>query len=212
MKELLPQIIRWTREEKPFALARVIQTWGSSPRPVGSAMIISAGLEMCGSVSGGCVEGAVLKEVARIIETHGAKVLSYGVNDNEAWSVGLTCGGQIKVYLQFWPSIQMEVRELLIKSLSEDRIATMITALVDDENRNMAMDDSGKIRGDEMPVEVVTRAREAVTRRTHEAVTVGETTVVEPVNNTMQAMAKAMILFFKRLSTILVNNAAFEGC
>ena len=104
MKELLPQIVKWTREKKPFAIARVIQTWGSSPRPVGSALIISSDMEMAGSVSGGCVEGAVLKEAKQIIETTGGKRLSYGVSDDEAWSVGLTCGGKIQIYLQAYPA------------------------------------------------------------------------------------------------------------
>jgi len=67
VKELIPQIREWLNEKKTFAIARVIQTWGSSPRPVGSAMIISNDLEMAGSISGGCVEGAVLKEAKGVI-------------------------------------------------------------------------------------------------------------------------------------------------
>ena len=85
----------WANEGKSFALARVIQTWGSSPRPVGSALVISKDGEMAGSVSGGCVEGAVVKEARNVIASRQGKRLAYGVSDDEAWAVGLTCGGKI---------------------------------------------------------------------------------------------------------------------
>ena len=89
MKELLPKIEQWIAEDKPFAMARVIQTWGSSPRPVGSAMLVSSDMEMAGSVSGGCVEGAVLKAAVPLTEYgHGFRLI-YGVADEAAWDGGL---------------------------------------------------------------------------------------------------------------------------
>lgn len=177
MKELLPQIVKWTREKKPFAIARVIQTWGSSPRPVGSALIISSDMEMAGSVSGGCVEGAVLKEAKQIIETTGGKRLSYGVSDDEAWSVGLTCGGKIQIYLQAYPGedlAQTEVWDTLHRSLAENKGCTLITALLHGENKNTVIDLMGKVIGSELPREVLIKAKEAHSKRTHELVTFGE--------------------------------------
>src|SRR4051794_18581379 len=100
MNDVFPVIKRWTEESKPFVAARVLETWGSSPRPVGSALLISSSGELAGSVSGGCVEGAVVKEANALLRTGGFKVLHYGVTDDDAWTVGLSCGGKITVLLQ----------------------------------------------------------------------------------------------------------------
>ena len=100
MKDLVSTINLWQQLKKDFAIARVINTWGSAPRPVGSAMLVSREGEMAGSVSGGCVEGAVLKAAIHVMETGQSKSLAYGVSDDEAWTVGLTCGGNIKVFVQ----------------------------------------------------------------------------------------------------------------
>ena len=100
MKELLPIINDWIKKEKPFAIATVTKTWGSSPRPVGSTMIISDEMEMAGSVSGGCVEGAVIKAAMPLIEQGAADNLAFGVTNDEAWTVGLSCGGQVDVFAE----------------------------------------------------------------------------------------------------------------
>ena len=176
MKELLPQILQWTGEKKPFAIARVIQTWGSSPRPVGSALIISADGEMAGSVSGGCVEGSVVKEAKQIISIAEGKRLSYGVSDDEAWAVGLTCGGKVQIYLQTYPSsdsVQSNVWTTLQKFLSENKSCVLITALTDGESRNTLIDSRGKVLGTSLPDEVIVSAKEAYTKRRHDSLTVG---------------------------------------
>jgi xanthine dehydrogenase accessory factor len=197
MKELLPQISKWTTEKKPFALARVIQTWGSSPRPMGSALIISTDLEMAGSVSGGCVEGAVVKEAKKIIESRSGKRLSYGVSDDDAWAVGLTCGGKIQVYLQAYPqdhSNEAAVWKSFQQFLAANKSCMLITELVDGETRNAFMGPDGNYRGDEMPGEVVAKAKEAFNKRTHESLTVGE--------------AQYFIHVFPRRSQLLIIGAA----
>ena len=79
MKELLATINDWTNKKKPFAVATVIKTWGSSPRPVGSALLVSEDMEMAGSVSGGCVEGAVIKAALPLIESGTGQQLDFGV-------------------------------------------------------------------------------------------------------------------------------------
>ena len=140
MKELLNQINTWTAQKKQMALARVIQTWGSSPRPVGSSMLITADMEMAGSVSGGCVEGAVLKESRSIFGSSQGKRLSYGVTDDDAWAVGLSCGGKIQVYLQPWGSSsqspQGNVFTKLVQLLAENKSCVLVTVLSDHENKN----------------------------------------------------------------------------
>ncbi len=92
--------LAWHRAGKGAALATVVQTWGSAPRPVGSQLAISGEGEIAGSVSGGCVEGAVVVEALEAVEDGRARVLEYGVSDDEAFAVGLACGGVIKVMVE----------------------------------------------------------------------------------------------------------------
>jgi xanthine dehydrogenase accessory factor len=90
----------WTREGKGAALATVIETWGSAPRPRGSQLAISGEAEMMGSVSGGCVEGAVVAEALEALEDGRPRMLEYGVSDSDAFAVGLACGGMIRVIVE----------------------------------------------------------------------------------------------------------------
>ena len=90
----------WKQEGRSIALATVITTWGSAPRPVGSHLVIDSDGNFEGSVSGGCVEGAVVTESIDVIETGEAKVLDFGVADERAWEVGLSCGGKISIYVE----------------------------------------------------------------------------------------------------------------
>ncbi len=176
MKELLSQMDQWTRENKSFALARVIQTWGSSPRPVGSALIISEGMEMAGSVSGGCIEGAVVKEAAQIIKGSTGKKLSYGVSDDEAWSVGLTCGGKIQVYVQACPmdgSSDAKVWNQLRQYVRESKGCVLATELIDGAGHDTLMTEEGNF-GPSLPAEVESKAHESYLHRVHTSVTVGD--------------------------------------
>lgn len=91
---------RWAREGRKVALATVIETWGSAPRPIGSHLVIDAEGRFEGSVSGGCVEGAVVSEAIDVIETGKPVTLEFGVADETAWRVGLSCGGRIRVYVE----------------------------------------------------------------------------------------------------------------
>jgi xanthine dehydrogenase accessory factor len=103
MRELLPVLDRWRSENKSIALATVVRIYGSAPLPLGSKMIISSTGEMAGSVSGGCVEGAVVQEALAILASGEPKVLTYGIADDLAQSVGLACGGTIEVYVEALP-------------------------------------------------------------------------------------------------------------
>ncbi len=91
---------RWSGEGRDVAIATVMETWGSAPRPVGSHLVIDSEGNFFGSVSGGCVEGEVITEAMDAIETGKAKMLEFGVADETAWRVGLSCGGRIRVYVE----------------------------------------------------------------------------------------------------------------
>jgi xanthine/CO dehydrogenase XdhC/CoxF family maturation factor len=90
----------WRKGGRDVALATVVETWGSAPRPVGSNLVIDAEGNFLGSVSGGCVEGAVVTEALDVIESGKPKMLEFGVADETAWNVGLSCGGTIRVYVE----------------------------------------------------------------------------------------------------------------
>lgn len=94
------QALAWHRAGKGAVLATVVETWGSAPRPVGSQLAISGEGEIQGSVSGGCVEGAVIMEAQEALEDGESRLLTFGVSDDEAFAVGLACGGQIRVLVE----------------------------------------------------------------------------------------------------------------
>ena len=90
----------WLGQGRRLAIATVVETWGSAPRPVGSHLIIDEAGNFHGSVSGGCVEGAVIADAAEVIEAGTPRLLEFGVADETAWQVGLSCGGRIKVFVE----------------------------------------------------------------------------------------------------------------
>jgi xanthine dehydrogenase accessory factor len=102
VKEILADIERWQTEGKRVALARVVGLEGSGPRLPGAAMAVSEAGEVAGSVSGGCVEGAVVTEALEVLESPGSRprLCTFGYSDDEAFAVGLTCGGTIRVFVE----------------------------------------------------------------------------------------------------------------
>jgi xanthine/CO dehydrogenase XdhC/CoxF family maturation factor len=99
-EDILGKAEAWRREGRDVAVATVVETWGSAPRPVGSHLVIDGEGNFLGSVSGGCVEGAVVTEAMDVIESGKPKMLEFGVADETAWRVGLSCGGRISVYVE----------------------------------------------------------------------------------------------------------------
>jgi len=91
---------RWREEGLAVALATVVRTWGSAPRQPGAQMCINDRGDFVGSVSGGCVEGAVIQEAQALLTASGTKLLTFGVTNEEAWEVGLACGGEVEVFLE----------------------------------------------------------------------------------------------------------------
>jgi xanthine/CO dehydrogenase XdhC/CoxF family maturation factor len=90
----------WKRGGKKVAIATVVSTWGSAPRPVGSQLAVDETGAMVGSVSGGCIEGAVVQEAMEVMEGEPPRLLEFGVSNSDAWEVGLACGGKIQVFVE----------------------------------------------------------------------------------------------------------------
>jgi xanthine dehydrogenase accessory factor len=116
MLDILSTIDEWLREGRQVALATVVDTWGSAPRQRGAKMGVSADMAMIGSVSGGCVETAVVEEALESLNTGKPRLLHYGVSDDTAWEVGLACGGKISVLVEpldkgWWDKIAADVRQ-----------------------------------------------------------------------------------------------------
>lgn len=100
MQEVLNDITAWQSRGDGIALATVVRTHGSTPRQVGAKMAVNSRGEFVGSVSGGCVEGAVIDEARRVLKTGKPCLVRYGISDEFGWSVGLSCGGGIEVFIE----------------------------------------------------------------------------------------------------------------
>ena len=98
--DILERAAAWRGEGHKVALATVVRTWGSSPRPVGSQLAVEDRGAMVGSVSGGCIEGAVIREALQVMEDGKPRLLEYSVSNEQAWDVGLACGGTVHVFVE----------------------------------------------------------------------------------------------------------------
>ncbi|MCX7355418.1 MAG: XdhC family protein [Alphaproteobacteria bacterium] len=99
-EDILGAVDAWLKSGKDVALATVVTTWGSSPRPVGSQLAVDQTGAMIGSVSGGCIEGAVVQEALAAIKDGKPRLLDFGISNEQAWEVGLACGGKVQVYVE----------------------------------------------------------------------------------------------------------------
>ncbi len=129
MLDILDSVTRWLQEGRQIALATVVQTWGAAPRGVGSKMAVTADMAVAGSVSGGCVEGAVVESALEGLEDGRPRLLTFGVSDDEAWDVGLTCGGSISVFVE---PLDTAWWSLLAPQVQQHRPATTVTMLAGD--------------------------------------------------------------------------------
>ncbi len=100
LDRVLAQAATWRAAGLAVALATVVRTWGSSPRPAGSKLAVNERGEFVGSVSGGCIEGAVITEALEVMTEQRPRVLGFGVSDETAWEVGLACGGKIEIFVE----------------------------------------------------------------------------------------------------------------
>ena len=124
MRDILPDLDNWSAQSKSIALATVIQTWGSSPRRAGAKMAITPDGGITGSVSGGCVEGAVFEESVESLKANRPKLLHFGVADETAWEVGLACGGSIDIFVK---PLDIELYKSLHSVLVKEQPAVLLT-------------------------------------------------------------------------------------
>ncbi len=173
MRDILPDLERWNGEGRPIALATVVETWGSAPRPPGGKMAATADGRIAGSVSGGCVENAVVEAGKKTLSSGKAQLLHFGVSDDTAWSVGLACGGSLDVFVEkLDPAFFTSVRDALAAQKSV-AVATVIRgpaaevgrklALVEDETTVGSIDDAA-----------AAEVRAALSARASRRVTLGE--------------------------------------
>ncbi len=147
MKEVIDDINRWLAEKQPVALATVVQTWGSAPRKAGAKMALTLDGRIIGSVSGGCVEGAVIEEGTAVLQTNQPKLLHYGVADETAWDVGLACGGTIEVFVE---RLDTAVYHFIHTLIQNDEAGAAITVIRGPEallGRKLAVSRAGERLG-----------------------------------------------------------------
>jgi xanthine dehydrogenase accessory factor len=129
MREVLDELNEWIGGREDIAMATVIETWGSSPRPLGSKMLVTRSGKMAGSVSNGCIEGAVFEEAQKVLKSGVPKIAAFGVADDVAFEVGLACGGHIEVFIQPLGRAHRQ----LVGMMNRDEPATLRTNLVNGE-------------------------------------------------------------------------------
>ncbi len=152
MRDVTIDIDRWLVDNQLVALATVVQTWGSAPRRVGAKMALTASGEVCGSVSGGCVEGAVYESGLDVVKTGRPQLLHFGVANETAWDVGLACGGSIDVFVQ---RLNREWYTFLRPIVNSDRssvIVTVISSPIDLLGRQLIVTDDDQVFGSIAPM------------------------------------------------------------
>jgi xanthine dehydrogenase accessory factor len=157
MKDVLPALNTWIEQGEEIAVATVINTWGSSPRQVGSKLVTTMSGRIAGSVSAGCVEGAVIEECRQSIQDGRPRRLTYGVADDDAWDVGLACGGTIEIFVEPFDAYST-LYDLLVERLENHTPAVLISVLAGGENligKKLLVDAGGSVTGDNDLIEQV---------------------------------------------------------
>ena len=166
MRDILPDLDKWRADDnKPIALATVIQTWGSSPRRAGAKMALTPEGKITGSVSGGCVEGAVFDTGVEVLKSNRPQLLHFGVADETAWEVGLACGGSIDIFVK---PLDTEFFKPLRSALVEEQVAALATVVRGPDEvlgREILVRDDGSVTGairDELNQQVLNLAKETL--------------------------------------------------
>jgi xanthine dehydrogenase accessory factor len=145
-EDMLEKALHWTQEGRQVALATVVATRGSSPRPVGSQLVVDAQGAFEGSVSGGCIEAAVITEALEVIDDGKPRCLSFGVDDVQAWEVGLACGGEIDIYVEK-VAPETNLLEQVMAIRHTQRPVCLVTDLTSGERTIVQIDDSESFAG-----------------------------------------------------------------
>lgn len=165
MRDILDQVERWRDSGERVAIATVIQTWGSAPRQAGSAMALTAGGKIAGSVSGGCVETAVVESGLRSLSTGRPELLRFGVTDETAWSVGLACGGTIEVFVDPVRGETFDAVRTAIRDGRPTAVATVVAGTEENLGRRLLVSEDGTVTGglgESFDAAVVAEARKAL--------------------------------------------------
>lgn len=152
MRELFATVETWRARGEAFALATVIRVSGTAPRPLGAKMLINAHGEFVGSVSGGCVEGAVIHAAAQVLDTRQPQRLRFGIADDTAWEVGLACGGTIEVWLEvaYPPTRSFDWLDALTRALATDTPCALVTVIRGtDAGAKLLVYADGRVNGEE---------------------------------------------------------------
>ena len=172
MRDILPELDRWGTGNEAIALATVIQTWGSSPRRAGAKMALTPDGKITGSVSGGCVEGAVYEAGVEVLKSNRPRLLHFGVADETAWEVGLACGGSIDIFVK---PLDLEFFNALRSTLEDEQpavVATVVSGPDEILGCEMLVRDDGSVRSvtgslnDELTSQVPDLAKETLTQGT----------------------------------------------
>ncbi len=179
MQDIFQGLMKWDEEGRVYALATVTRTWGSAPRMVGASMAISQEQDILGSVSGGCIEGAVIRAANEIMQSGVSQHLSFGVSNEDAWAVGLSCGGKVDVFVEKGISGKgPQAEQDIWKSLEEvhrHHLGAVLVSKIDAEQREHALILSdGKVVGKEVGEELYQQAMLAFKQRKSQIITLGE--------------------------------------
>jgi xanthine dehydrogenase accessory factor len=165
MRDILPDLDKWRAENQSIALATVIQTWGSSPRRAGAKMALTPDGKITGSVSGGCVEGAVYEAGIDVLKSKRPQLLHFGVADETAWEVGLACGGSIDIFVK---PLDTEFFNTLRSTLVEEHPAIVVTVVRGSDEilgHEILVRDDGNVMGsinEKLDMQAVELARQAL--------------------------------------------------
>ncbi len=165
MRDILSDLDNWRAENKSIAVATVVQTWGSAPRRAGAKMALTPDGKITGSVSGGCVEGAVFEAGVEVLKSGRPQLLHFGVADETAWEVGLACGGSIDIFVK---PLDLEFFNSLRSILLEEQSAVVVTVVRGPQELlgcEMMVKDDGEVTGSinhELDMQVLKRAKETL--------------------------------------------------
>ncbi len=215
MRELLEQIEAWVDNGQSVALATVIKTWGSSPRPVGASMALTADGGMAGSISGGCVEGAVIDASLEVIKSGKTVRLHFGVVDSEAWEIGLACGGEIEVFVRVFSRKQLEIWKSAFQSDESFCSALLVSGPEKLLGKELIFLEDGNTLGDDFPItqqqSVVKAVGDLITKSKAPSQTIEADNLGELFLNRIQMKPTLIIVGGVHIAVPLVNLAEIVG-